>query len=57
MDSKERLGGYRCYVYEVGAYIRYDGLSSITIDVKILDRKHKTGFDIIRLNRFRYHAC
>jgi putative transposase len=55
LDPAERLARYRRYVYEAGAIARPENPSK-TIDSDILEKERETGFNLDRINRFRYRT-
>jgi len=55
-SEKERIRRYRRYVYEVGALNRSDKMQAKVIDEKIFAKERKKGFEIRRVDRFRYRT-
>jgi hypothetical protein len=53
LDPKERLNGYRRYVYEAGAINRPDKMQAKVISDKILEKERKREFELSRSDRFR----
>jgi hypothetical protein len=54
LDPKERLNGYRRYVYEAGALNRSDKRQVQVIESDILEKERESDFELKRVRRFRY---
>jgi hypothetical protein len=55
-SEKERIRRYRRYVYEAGALNRSDKMQAKVIGDKIVAKERKKGFEISRVDRFRYRT-
>jgi putative transposase len=55
-NKKERIRRYRRYVYEAGAISRPDKMEAKVIDDHVVAKERKKGFEISRVNRFRYRT-
>jgi hypothetical protein len=55
-SKKERIRGYRRYVYEAGALNRPDKMQAKVIDDKVVAKERKNEFEISRISRFRYRT-
>ena len=56
LDSKERLRGYRRYVYEAGAVDRSEILQRKVIKEVVVEKERKKAFKFSRVDRFRYRT-
>jgi hypothetical protein len=56
LDPKERLNGYRRYVYEAGALNRSDKRQVQVIESDILEKERESNFELKRVRRFRYRT-
>ena len=56
MDAKERLRGYRRYVYEAGAVDRSEIGQRKVIKEVVVEKERKKAFKISRVDRFRYRT-
>ncbi len=54
LDAKERLQGYRRYVYEAGAVDRYRIGQNKVIREAVVEKERKKEFKNSRVDRFRY---
>ena len=55
-SEKERIKGYRRYVYEVGALNRPEKGKTKVIGDRILEKERKREFELSRNDRFRYRT-
>jgi len=55
-DAKERLRGYRRYVYEVGSLNQPDKGSVKVIEDRVLEKERSRAFELSRSDRFRYRT-
>jgi putative transposase len=55
-DAKERLRGYRRYVYEAGSLDRPDRNQTKVIDNDIVEKERQKNYEISRADRFRYRT-
>jgi hypothetical protein len=55
-SEKDRIRRYRRYVYEAGAISRPDKMQAKVIDDKVAANERKKGFEISRVDRFRYRT-
>ena len=55
-SQKERIRRYRRYVYEAGAISRPDKMQAKVIDDKVVAKERKKGFELSRIDRFRYRT-
>jgi len=53
-NKKERIRRYRKYVYETGAIEKK--IQGKTIDKKVVEKERKRGFEITRVDRFKYRT-
>ena len=56
MDAKERLRGYRRYVYEAGAVDRSEIGQRKVIKEVVVKKERKKEYKIRRVDRFRYRT-
>jgi REP element-mobilizing transposase RayT len=56
LDGKERLRGYRRYVYEAGAVDRFKFGQRKVIEETVVKKERKKGFKISRVERFQYRT-
>ena len=56
LDAKERLRGYRRYVYEAGAVDRSEIGKRKIIEDAVVEKERKKEFKISRVDRFRYRT-
>ena len=56
LDAKERLRGYRSYVYEAGAVDRSEISQRKVIREAVVEKERKKEFIINRVDRFRYRT-
>ena len=56
MDAKERLRGYRRYVYEAGAVDRSEFGQRKVIGEMVVEKEQKKEFKINKVERFRYRT-
>jgi putative transposase len=56
LDAKERLRGYRRYVYEAGATDRSEIGQRKIIKEAVVEKERKKEFKISRVDRFRYRT-
>ena len=56
MDAKERLGGYRRYVYEAGAIDRSEIGQRKIIGEVVVEKEREKAFKIRKVDRFRYRT-
>ena len=55
-SQKERIRRYRRYIYEAGALGRPDRIKAKVIDNKVVAKERRKGFEISRIDRFRYRT-
>ena len=55
-DAKERLRGYRRYVYEVGSLNQPENGSVKVIEDRVLEKERSRAFELSRSDRFRYRT-
>jgi putative transposase len=55
-DAKERLRGYRRYVYEVGSLNQPENGSVKVIEDRVLEKERSRAFELSKSDRFRYRT-